>query len=172
MARPTGFGSGVEDFAGRRYVTLRSIGMSLFSKKEQPAQEAAKDQSEKPTSGKGRPTPKRKDAQAQNLRPLVPKDREASRKAAKARMRARENAEYDAMQSGDINHMPKSERLPWRVYIRDYVDARFNLGEFFIPVAFAILIASMVVTYVWPAMALPLMLISSAVICTLPLVRV
>ena len=42
------------------------------------------------------------------------------------------------MQSGDINHMPKSERLPWRIYIRDYVDARFNLGEFFIPVAFVI----------------------------------
>ena len=70
-----------------------------------------------------------------------------------------ENAEYDAMQSGDINHMPKSERLPWRIYIRDYVDARFNLGEFFIPVAFIILIGSMVVTYKWPALALPLMLI-------------
>ena len=73
--------------------------------------------------------------------------------------RERENAEYDAMQSGDINHMPKSERLPWRIYIRDYVDARFNLGEFFIPVAFIILIGSMVVTYKWPALALPLMLI-------------
>ena len=70
-----------------------------------------------------------------------------------------ENAEYDAMQRGDINHMPKSERLPWRIYIRDYVDARFNLGEFFIPVAFIILIGSMVVTYKWPALALPLMLI-------------
>ena len=57
-----------------------------------------------------------------------------------------ENAEYDAMQKGDINHMPKSERLPWRIYIRDYVDARFNLGEWFIPVAFAILIVSMFVT--------------------------
>ncbi len=33
------------------------------------------------------------------------------------------------MQKGDINHMPKAERLPWRIYIRDYVDARFNLGE-------------------------------------------
>ena len=74
-------------------------------------------------------------------------------------MRERENAEYDAMQRGDINHMPKSERLPWRIYIRDYVDARFNLGEFFIPVAFIILIGSMVVTYKWPALALPLMLI-------------
>ena len=41
----------------------------------------------------------------------------------------------------------------------DYVDARFNLGEFFIPVAFIILIGSMVVTYKWPALALPLMLI-------------
>ena len=136
-----GIAGGIE----RRYVTLRSIGMSLFTKKEEPAQENVESKAAQPTSGKGRPTPKRKDAQAQNLRPLVPKDREASRKAAKARMRERENAEYDAMQRGDINHMPKSERLPWRIYIRDYVDARFNLGEFFIPVAFIILIGSMVV---------------------------
>ena len=128
--------------------------MSLFTKKEEPAQENVESKAAQPTSGKGRPTPKRKDAQAQNLRPLVPKDREASRKAAKARMRERENAEYDAMQRGDINHMPKSERLPWRIYIRDYVDARFNLGEFFIPVAFIILIGSMVVTYKWPALVL------------------
>jgi len=104
--------------------------MSLFNKKEETAQEPVETKVAETTSGKGRPTPKRKDAQAQNLRPLVPKDREASRKAAKARMRERENAEYDAMQKGDINHMPKAERLPWRIYIRDYVDARFNLGEF------------------------------------------
>ena len=131
--------------------------MSLFNKKEETTQEPVETKVAETTSGKGHPTPKRKDAQAQNLRPLVPKDREASRKAAKARMRERENAEYDAMQKGDINHMPKAERLPWRIYIRDYVDARFNLGEFFIPVAFVILIGSIFVTYQWPALALPLM---------------
>ena len=132
--------------------------MSLF-KKEDKAQEPVEQKAQGPTAGKGRPTPKRKDAQAQNLRPLVPKDRDASRKAAKARMRERENAEYEAMQTGDVNHMPKAERLPWRIYIRDYVDARFNLGEFFIPVAFVILVVSIFVTYKWPTLALPLMVL-------------
>ena len=143
----------------RRYVTLRSIGMSLFTKKEEPAQENVESKAAQPTSGKGRPTPKRKDAQAQNLRPLVPKDRDASRKAAKARIRERENAEYDAMQSGDINHMPKAERLPWRVYIRDYVDARRNLGEFFIPVAFVMLLGSILVTTIAPQLSVPMMIL-------------
>ncbi|WP_195620426.1 DUF3043 domain-containing protein [Bifidobacterium dentium] len=132
--------------------------MSLF-KKEDKAQEPVEQKAQEPTAGKGRPTPKRKDAQAQNLRPLVPKDRDASRKATKARMRERENAEYEAMQTGDVNHMPKAERLPWRIYIRDYVDARFNLGEFFIPVAFVILVVSIFVTYKWPTLALPLMVL-------------
>ena len=99
-------------------------------------------------AGKGHPTPKRKDAQAQNLHPLVPADRKASAKAAKARIRAKEDAQYEAMKNGDINNMPKSERLPWRVYIRDYVDARFNIGEFFIPIALVIMIGSMVLSYV------------------------
>lgn len=118
-----------------------------FKKQEEaqvPVEEATKKAA--PNEKKGRPTPKMKQAQAAGIRPLVPVDRKASAKAAKARLREKENAEYEAMQKGDINHMPKAERLPWRIYIRDYVDARFNLGEWFIPVAFAILIASMLVT--------------------------
>ena len=119
-----------------------------FKKKEEaqaPVEQAPK-KAANPSEKKGRPTPKMKQAQAAGIRPLVPVDRKASAKAAKARLREKENAEYEAMQKGDINHMPKAERLPWRIYIRDYVDARFNLGEWFIPVAFAILIVSMFVT--------------------------
>lgn len=131
-----------------------------FKKKEaaQEPVEQAKDKPE-PGAGKGRATPKMKAAQAQNLRPLVPNDRKASAKAAKARMREKENEQYEAMRSGDINRMPKAERLPWRIYIRDYVDARFNIGEFFIPAAFVILIGSMLITVVWPQASLATMLV-------------
>ena len=106
-------------------------------------------------AGKGRPTPRRKTAEERNLRPLVPK---ASVKEARERARKREDAEYLAMRTGDTAHMPKSERLPWRVYIRDYVDARFNLGEFFIPFAFAILICLFAITALFPDRG-PLLLI-------------
>ena len=123
-------------------------------KKKESAQEPVEEATEQPVKlvkkdrTKNEPTPKMKQAQAAGVRPLVPTDRKASAKAAKAKLRERENAEYEAMQKGDIAHMPKAERLPWRIYIRDYVDARFNIGEFFIPVAFMILIASMIVSSV------------------------
>jgi hypothetical protein len=90
---------------------------------------------------------------------LVPKDRKAATKEAKTRTRAKENAEYDAMRSGDVAHMPKAERLPWRVYIRDYVDARFNIGEFFIPATFVILLVTMVMSIKWPALANPFLML-------------
>ena len=111
-------------------------------------------------AGKGRPTPKRKEAQAQKLRPLVPKDSKEQRKRAKARIRERENIEYEAMRTGDLQHMPKAERLPWRVYTRDYIDARFNIGEFFIPVALVILIASVILTAVYPNPVVTLILMT------------
>ncbi|RBP98379.1 hypothetical protein CRD60_00440 [Bifidobacterium aemilianum] len=108
--------------------------------------------------GKGRPTPKRKQAQEQKLRPLVPKDRKASAKAAKARIRAREDAQYEAMRTGDTAHMPKAERLPWRVYIRDYVDARFNLGEFFVPVFIVVFVLVIVLSaFNYQSLSMPLM---------------
>lgn len=109
--------------------------------KKVQGQESATEETQDRTEGKGRPTPKRKEAEAQALRPLVPKDRKASRKAAKARIRAREDAQYEAMKSGDVAHMPRSERLPWRVYIRDYVDARFNLLEWSFPAIMVLIVA-------------------------------
>ncbi len=112
-----------------------------------------------PESGKGHPTPRRREAERRRLRPLVPEDRKESSKQARKRLKAKENAEYEAMRTGDLAHMPAAERLPWRVFIRDYVDARWNVGEFFMPVAFGILILSMAVTSTWPRLTVPLLLI-------------
>ena len=47
--------------------------------------------------------------------------------------------------------MPKAERLPWRIYTRDYIDARFNIGEYFIPVALVMLVASVIFTVIFPS---------------------
>lgn len=110
-------------------------------------------------TGKGRPTPRRREAERQRLRPLVPEDRKASSKQARKRIKEKENTEYEAMRTGDLAHMPAAERLPWRVFIRDYVDARWNIGEFFMPVAFGILILSMAVTSTWPRLTVPLLLL-------------
>ncbi len=130
----------------------------LKQDKDSASEQKVEAQSEQ--AGKGHPTPKRKEAQAQKLRPLVPKDSKEQRKRAKARIRERENIEYEAMRTGDLQHMPKAERLPWRVYTRDYIDARFNIGEFFIPVALVILIASVILTAVYPNPVVTLILMT------------
>lgn len=130
----------------------------LKQDKDSASEQKVEAQSEQ--AGKGRPTPKRKEAQAQKLRPLVPKDSKEQRKRAKARIRERENIEYEAMRTGDLQHMPKAEHLPWRVYTRDYIDARFNIGEFFIPVALVILVASVILTAVYPNPVVTLILMT------------
>jgi Flp pilus assembly protein TadB len=88
-------------------------------------------------SGKGRPTPKRKVAEAANKRPLVAP---ASKKASRAQAKGQRDIEYRAMQTGDERNMPAKDRGPVRRYIRDAVDARWNLGEFFLPVAAVFLV--------------------------------
>jgi hypothetical protein len=104
------------------------------------------------TPKKGRPTPKRKKAQALEYRPLVPSvaDRRKRHKEEKKIVRARQDAEYEAMEKGDLAHMPRSEQLPIRVYVRDYVDARHNLAEWFLPVVLIVLVLAMAAAAISP----------------------
>ena len=92
---------------------------------------------------KGRPTPKRNVAQAANKRPLVPNDRKAATKAAREKAREQRNLEYKAMQTGDERHLPPRDKGPLKRYVRDYVDARWNLGEFFLPIAFGFIVLNL-----------------------------
>ena len=61
----------------------------------------------------------------------------ADRKAAKREQRAREDAAWQrqqqAMLTGDERYLPARDKGPVRRYIRDYVDARWSLGELFLP---------------------------------------
>lgn len=94
------------------------------------------------SSGKGHATPKRKAAEAANKRPLVPADRKAAAKSGRVAARAQRDREYQAMQTGDEKHLPAKDKGPMRRYVRDHVDARWNLGEFFLPVAMVFVVAT------------------------------
>ncbi|WP_454048342.1 DUF3043 domain-containing protein [Cellulomonas sp. Marseille-Q8402] len=103
--------------------------------------------------GKGRPTPKRKVAEAANRRPLVPQDRKAAAKEAKAAQRVERDRQYAAMQTGDERYLPAKDKGPVRRYVRQYVDARWSLGELFLPVAIVMLLLNMLLTSVSPELA-------------------
>ena len=101
---------------------------------------------EPPKAGKGRPTPSRKESEAANRRPLVATDRKVAGKDGRAAARTQRDREYQAMQKGDIAHMPAQHRGPVRTYVRDWVDARRSLGEYFLPVVLGLFLVAAVLT--------------------------
>ncbi|SNS46109.1 Protein of unknown function [Micrococcales bacterium KH10] len=109
-----------------------------------------------PDDRKGRPTPSRKEREAANRRPLVANNRKAATKAAREKERTERNREYEAMKTGDVANYPYRERGPVKAYIRDYVDARWNIGEYFLLSALFLLIVSIVTTR-WVLVALTAM---------------
>ncbi|WP_286217583.1 DUF3043 domain-containing protein [Paraoerskovia sediminicola] len=104
------------------------------------------------TPGKGRATPRRSQAQAANRRPLVPNDRKAAAKDARAKAREERLKQQQALQTGDERNLPVRDKGPVKRYVRDYVDARFNLGEYFLFVAF-IALGLMIVTSQMPQLS-------------------
>jgi hypothetical protein len=93
-------------------------------------------------AGKGRPTPKRSEAQAR--RPGPPPPPPTTRKEAYKRMReqqaTRRASTRERMAMGDDSYLPARDRGPVRKLVRDVVDSRRNLGSFFLPVAALILV--------------------------------
>lgn len=110
----------------------------MFGRKKDEAEPAAVE--EPLPAGKGRPTPKRKDSEARNKRPLVPTDRAAARRAQREKM-AQARAKMDeAMVTGNDQYLPAQHRGRARRFLRDYVDARWSIGEAFMPLALLIVI--------------------------------
>jgi Flp pilus assembly protein TadB len=94
---------------------------------------------------KGRPTPSRKDAESKRkvstLAPVIGKD---AKKREKALARERRVAAREAYMRGDENALPLRDRGPVRRFVRDQVDARRSIGEFFMPIIFVVLLFSVV----------------------------
>lgn len=98
-----------------------------------------------PQAKKGRPTPKRSEAEAsRRTRVTVPKDRKEAARQQRERLRSEREKQRMALLDGDERHLPARDKGPVRKFTRDYVDARWSLAEFFLPAAVVILILSVV----------------------------
>ncbi len=98
--------------------------------------------------GKGRPTPSRASAQAARRRPLVPGNRKEAAKDDRHRAReSRARARAGAL-AGDDRFLSTRDRGPVRRLVRDVVDARYNIGENLLIIAFVVLIGNLVGTAV------------------------
>ncbi|MFJ4693410.1 DUF3043 domain-containing protein [Streptomyces sp. NPDC088766] len=102
-------------------------------------------QTRDPQAPKGRPTPKRSEAQSQR-RSVA--NTSLSRKDAAKRQREERRAQLErqrqALAGGDERFLPARDKGPVRKFARDTIDSRFNVAEFFLPMAVVILVLSMV----------------------------
>ncbi|MGW0330538.1 DUF3043 domain-containing protein [Streptomyces sp. NPDC003011] len=102
-------------------------------------------QTRDPQAKKGRPTPKRAEAQSQRRSVATTS---MSRKEAAKRQRDERRAQLEkqrqALATGDERYLPVRDKGPVRKFARDFVDSRFNVAEFFLPMAVVILVLSMV----------------------------
>ncbi|MDR2567137.1 MAG: DUF3043 domain-containing protein [Bifidobacteriaceae bacterium] len=130
----------------------------------QPAPEA------KP-GGKGRPTPKRKEAEAVHKRPLGgagvkggPAAKPLTKEQQKAeRAKARERFDL-AMKTGDERYLPARDKGPVRRWTRDYIDSRRSIGEYIVFVALGSLILLFFLIQTVPVVASIVMLLMYVVL--------
>jgi len=101
--------------------------------------------SEATPENKGRPTPKRKDAQAKRVvNSLAPATNKAERSKQKNLVREQRAQTRAAYMRGEESALPARDRGPVRRFVRDTVDARRSVGEYFLPLLFVVLVVSRV----------------------------
>lgn len=120
----------------------------VFGRTKTPQTSADQVSTEK-VSGKGRPTPSRREAESRNRRPVVgaapvragasKEERKAARKAQREREAADRAKAREALLTGEERYLPARDKGPVRRFARDYVDARRNPGEYMLPTVLVVL---------------------------------
>ncbi len=133
----------------RPYCQLGCV--AVFNRRNDPVIEPASESNEgtdgyRPTTPpKGRPTPSRKEAEAARKQSMkLPKDPKAAKRAMRERDREARATSRAALLSGDERALPARDAGPVRSFTRDFVDSRRSLAEYFIVVAFLVLILGFV----------------------------
>jgi Protein of unknown function (DUF3043) len=85
------------------------------------------------TAGKGRPTPKRSEAESRRRQPYTaPSDRKAAYRQSRDKDRTSRQRRLAAMKRGEDWALPRKDQGPVRALARDYVDSRYTASEFYL----------------------------------------
>ncbi|WP_207392636.1 DUF3043 domain-containing protein [Aeromicrobium sp. IC_218] len=111
--------------------------------------------------GKGRPTPSRREAEAARKAQMKKANTRKDQMKAQRAMRdsAREKQRRALAGEGSAADLPSRDRGPVKAFVRDYVDRRFSVAEFLLPLLVLMLVlstvggewGSVVVVYLWMA---------------------
>jgi len=84
-------------------------------------------------AGKGRPTPKRREAEAGRYTPVGGRKRPAGPRTPeqKAKDKSERQRNYDAMRRGEEWALPAKDKGPARALARDYVDSKRRVSEYY-----------------------------------------
>ena len=94
---------------------------------------------------KDAPTPKRKDSEALNkVNAITSPATKATKSRDRTEMKAKRLAARAAYMRGEESALPIRDRGAVRRFVRDYVDSRRNVGEYFLPAVFTVLVLSVI----------------------------
>ncbi|WP_283133802.1 DUF3043 domain-containing protein [Rhizohabitans arisaemae] len=147
----------------------------MFRRRIHPPAAEAPASDEQPTpTGKGRPTPKRRDSEGRRRQPIsAPRDRKAAYRQARDRARAERAKAQESISRGEERHLPPRDKGPMKRFARDWVDSRRLPSQYFLPFSIAILLliylplgaAQQVVYFAVVTVMWPLMMVSVILSC-------
>lgn len=95
-------------------------------------------------NGKGKPTPKRKEAEKAHTRTIVSDRTKEARKAERDRVAEERRVARVGMMAGEERYLSLRDRGPQKKLTRDVVDSRFTVGELVMPSLFLVILVSSV----------------------------
>jgi DUF3043 family protein len=114
------------------------------------------------TAGKGRPTPKRSEAERRR-RYNAPGDRKEALRQSRTKDRSTRARKADAMRRGEEWALPAKDKGPVRALARDYVDSRRRVSEFYmyglVVLLFLLFLHSPVVQTLLPALLIVMVVV-------------
>jgi hypothetical protein len=94
------------------------------------------------TPAKGRPTPKRSEAERRRRGPYgTPADKKAATAQSRTRDRADRTRKYEAMRRGEEWALAPKDKGPIRALTRDYVDAKRRISEYYMYILVLLMVA-------------------------------